>query len=185
MSILPKTQSASYSLFAAQWAGDHIGSPLLLPAPKIAGLLGSGPLPNHRTEPIPLPTELIYDDPRLASLMPWAFADFRREVLTFLEAVVSLLTGETDRQQFGEAGVRFNGQMTLLYKLLVPIEQQSPIPVAKTRAELDEDMDAMRQHARQRLIDQYEDITRRRAARRVADWPLSRGRERGWGEGQS
>lgn len=78
-----------------------------------------------------------------------------------------MLSGESDRQEFAEANVRFNGQMALLYKLLVPPDQQAPLPVAKTRAELDEEMDSMRQQSRQRLIDQYEATTQRQAARRA------------------
>jgi len=160
MPILPQIQTVSYA------------GPLMLPAPKIAGLLGVGPQPNSsparpQSETVHSPTELIYDDPRLAHLLPWAFADLRREVLMLLEATVSLLTGESDRQQFAEANVRFNGQMALLSKLLVPPDQQAPLPVAKTRAEMDEEMDAVRQRARQRLIDQYEETTRHQAARRA------------------
>jgi len=192
VTILPDFQSTSHLVLL----------PLMLPAPKIAGLLAAGPHPNpsparrgaepeavfHSEQaannesalllPFPLrgkgpgiegfsPTELVYDDPRLADLLPWAFADFRREVFTLLESAVSLLTGEADRQQFAEANVRFNGQMALLYKLLIPSDQQTPLPIAKTRAELDEEMDAIRQQARQRLIDQYEAITRRQAERRA------------------
>jgi|SRR5579859_1050557 len=137
---------------------------LMLRAPKIAGLL---PANVQSTPPPPGPTEIIFDDPRLATLIPWAFADFRREMLTFLEAAVSLLSGDSDRQQFARANVRFNGQMALLYNLLVPADQQSPIRVMKTGAELDEELDAMRQHARQQLIDQHEETTRRQAARRA------------------
>jgi len=154
MSILPQSLSASYC-----------PPPLMLPAPNIAGLL---PANVHSEPPPPLrPTELIYDDPRLANLLPWAFADFRREVLSFLEAAVSLLSGECDRRQFAEANIRFNGQIALLYNLLVPPDQQAPLPIAKTRAEMDEEIDAIRQRARQRLIDQYEATTQRQAARRT------------------
>ena len=138
----------------------------MLPAPKIAGLLPAN-VYSEPPPPPPRPTELIFDDPRLAELMPWAFADFRREMLTFFEAAVSLLVGETDRQQFARATTRFNGQMALLYNLLIPADQQSPLPVMKTMAELDEELDAMRQHFRQELIDQHEETTRRQAARRA------------------
>jgi|SRR5579859_2423201 len=139
---------------------------LMLPTPKIAGLLPAK-VYAEPPQPPPRPTELIFDDPRLAELMPWAFADFRREMLTCFEAAVSLLVGETDRQQFARATTRFNGQIALLYNLLIPADQQAPLPVMKTLAELDEELDAMRQHFRQELIDQHEETTRRQAARRA------------------
>jgi|SRR5579859_113279 len=44
MRILPNSQSASHSLFPPQRMAHE--PPLLLPAPKIAGLLGEGPHPN-------------------------------------------------------------------------------------------------------------------------------------------
>ncbi len=158
MTILPQTPSIFYTP----------PQPLLmLAAPKVAGLLPAN-VASAPPPPPPRPAEIIYDDPRLALFLPWAYADLRREVIAFLDETLGLLTGESDRQQFAEANIRFTGQIAILYNMLVPADQQPPIPYAQTRAEMDADLDLIREQGRQKLIEHYERRQRERDAHRAS-----------------
>src|SRR5579859_6741135 len=96
MSILPNSQPVSYSLFPPL---------LMLPAPKVAGLLGSG-------TPQPDPATFTFTDPRLATLNADERQKFADAAQNLLNVALRFAADELNEDALRAAQVLFHRKLT-------------------------------------------------------------------------
>ncbi|MHB8630125.1 MAG: hypothetical protein ACYDBJ_17160 [Aggregatilineales bacterium] len=161
MQIVSQSATLSHSLFPPHR--------LLLPPPKIAGLLPAHAESLHRSD-TPTAKPFIYADPRLADLSDKTRIDLDKLVTTLLKVTVGLLVDDLSEAEFTIASETFHRRVKALYHgAIVGDAKPMTSPFAYTRQRMDEKIDQMVAQSKVHLAETRERIAQELVALHARD----------------